>query len=83
MLTSVPRYDTQKAQDGVGGEEGESTLGLPALSRALERTHTIEGAFSLTTLWTVEALGRAGAYDPSMLEKAVSMFEVCANGQSM
>jgi len=34
-----------------------------------------EGAFSLTTLWAVEALGRAGAYDPKMLEKAVSVFE--------
>jgi len=34
-----------------------------------------EGAFSLTTLWAVEALGRAGQYDPAMLRKAVAMFE--------
>ncbi|KAG8979265.1 hypothetical protein FRB94_011744 [Tulasnella sp. JGI-2019a] len=34
-----------------------------------------EGAFSLTTLWAVEALGRAGHYDPAMLRKAVAIFE--------
>ncbi|KAG8880940.1 hypothetical protein FRB97_000333 [Tulasnella sp. 331] len=50
----VFRYDTEKSQDGVGGEEG---------------------AFSLTTLWAVEALGRAGHYDPAMLRRAVAIFE--------
>ncbi|KIO26500.1 hypothetical protein M407DRAFT_243709, partial [Tulasnella calospora MUT 4182] len=50
----VFRYDTTKAQDGVGGEEG---------------------AFSLTTLWAVEALGRAGQYEPELLNKAVAVFE--------
>jgi len=34
-----------------------------------------EGAFSLTTLWAVEALGRAGHYDPAMLRQAVAIFE--------
>lgn len=29
-----------------------------------------EGAFSLCTLWTVEALTRAGVYDPKYLDKA-------------
>lgn len=34
------------------------------------------GAFSLTTLWAVEALGRAGKYEPDLLNKAVAVFEV-------
>ncbi|ORX35652.1 Six-hairpin glycosidase-like protein [Kockovaella imperatae] len=34
-----------------------------------------EGAFSLCTLWAVEALTRAGAYNPSYLTTAVNMFE--------
>ncbi|QRV88800.1 glycoside hydrolase family 15 protein [Ceratobasidium sp. AG-Ba] len=34
-----------------------------------------EGAFSLCTLWAVEALTRCGAYDKKLLQKAVSMFE--------
>lgn len=34
-----------------------------------------EGAFSLCTLWAVEALTRCGAYDKKMLQRAVSMFE--------
>lgn len=48
------RYDTEKAEDGVGGSEG---------------------AFSLTTLWAIEALARAGAYEPKLLQQAVTMFE--------
>ena len=50
----VFRYDTEKADDGVGGSEG---------------------AFSLTTLWAIEALARAGAYEPKLLQQAVTMFE--------
>jgi GH15 family glucan-1,4-alpha-glucosidase len=34
-----------------------------------------EGTFSLCTLWCVEALTRAGAYEPAFLRRAVSMFE--------
>ncbi|OCH92848.1 glycoside hydrolase family 15 protein [Obba rivulosa] len=34
-----------------------------------------EGTFCLCTLWCVEALGRAGAYDPPLLARAVAMFE--------
>jgi GH15 family glucan-1,4-alpha-glucosidase len=34
-----------------------------------------EGAFSLCTLWAVEALTRAGQFDKNMLSKAVAMFE--------
>ncbi|PPJ59690.1 hypothetical protein CBER1_09041 [Cercospora berteroae] len=34
-----------------------------------------EGAFSMCTFWLVEALTRAGAYEPKYLEKAVSLFE--------
>ncbi|KAG8763293.1 hypothetical protein FRC11_004869 [Ceratobasidium sp. 423] len=34
-----------------------------------------EGAFSLCTLWAVEALTRVGTYDKKMLQRAVSMFE--------
>jgi GH15 family glucan-1,4-alpha-glucosidase len=34
-----------------------------------------EGTFSLCTLWCVEALTRAGAYDPELLKRSVSMFE--------
>ncbi|CAE6406086.1 unnamed protein product [Rhizoctonia solani] len=34
-----------------------------------------EGAFSLCTLWAVEALTRVGAYDKKMLQRAVAMFE--------
>ncbi|KAK1924009.1 Six-hairpin glycosidase-like protein [Papiliotrema laurentii] len=33
-----------------------------------------EGAFSLCTLWTVEALTRAGVYNRPYLDKAVTMF---------
>jgi GH15 family glucan-1,4-alpha-glucosidase len=32
-----------------------------------------EGAFSLCTLWGVEALARAGAYEPALLPKATAM----------
>ncbi|KAG8721399.1 hypothetical protein FRC08_013353, partial [Ceratobasidium sp. 394] len=34
-----------------------------------------EGAFSLCTLWAVEALTRCGSHDKKLLQKAVSMFE--------
>ncbi|KAF5389662.1 hypothetical protein D9757_004099 [Collybiopsis confluens] len=34
-----------------------------------------EGTFGLCTLWCVEALTRAGQYDPTMLRRSVSMFE--------
>lgn len=34
-----------------------------------------EGAFSLCTLWAVEALTRCGAFDKKMLQRAVTMFE--------
>ncbi|KAF7798324.1 hypothetical protein EIP86_009545 [Pleurotus ostreatoroseus] len=50
----VYRYDVNKSDDGVGGEEG---------------------TFCLCTLWTVEALGRAGEYDKGFLQRAVTMFE--------
>ncbi|KAL7422744.1 hypothetical protein Q5752_002036 [Cryptotrichosporon argae] len=51
--SAIFRYDTTKADDGVGGEEG---------------------AFSLCTLWGVEALTRAGVYHKPYLDKAVNMF---------
>lgn len=47
--SSVYRYNTNLADDGVGGEEG---------------------AFSLCTLWCVEAMTRAGVYDRQYLDKA-------------
>jgi GH15 family glucan-1,4-alpha-glucosidase len=50
----VYRYDVNKSDDGVGGEEG---------------------TFCLCTLWCIEALTRAGAYDKVLLQRAVSMFE--------
>jgi GH15 family glucan-1,4-alpha-glucosidase len=50
----VYRYDVNKSDDGVGGEEG---------------------TFCLCTLWCIEALTRAGAYDKALLQRAVSMFE--------
>lgn len=34
-----------------------------------------EGAFSMVTLWLIEALARAGAYDPSLLAQSVGMLE--------
>jgi len=34
-----------------------------------------EGTFCLCTLWCIEALGRAGAYDKTMLARAIAMFE--------
>lgn len=34
-----------------------------------------EGAFSMCTFWLIEALTRAGAYEPIYLEMAVNMFE--------
>ncbi|KIK68510.1 glycoside hydrolase family 15 protein [Collybiopsis luxurians FD-317 M1] len=34
-----------------------------------------EGTFGLCTLWCVEALTRAGQYDPALLRKSVAMFE--------
>lgn len=52
---TVFRYDTEKADDGIGGEEG---------------------AFSMCTLWAIEALSRAGSYGKkAYLQKAVEMFE--------
>ncbi|KAF7973524.1 hypothetical protein HWV62_14948 [Athelia sp. TMB] len=51
----VYRYDVNKSDDGVGGEEG---------------------TFCLCTLWCVEALTRAGAYEKPLLQRAVAMFEV-------
>lgn len=50
----VYRYDVNKSDDGVGGEEG---------------------TFCLCTLWCVEALTRAGAYEKPLLQRAVAMFE--------
>lgn len=46
---SVYRYNTEKSDDGVGGEEG---------------------AFSLCTLWCIEAMTRAGVYDKPYLDRA-------------
>ncbi|EIW81645.1 glycoside hydrolase family 15 protein [Coniophora puteana RWD-64-598 SS2] len=34
-----------------------------------------EGTFCLCTLWCVEALARAGVYEPALLKRAMSMFE--------
>ncbi|KAI9720618.1 MAG: hypothetical protein M1812_002798 [Candelaria pacifica] len=34
-----------------------------------------EGSFSMCTFWLVEALTRAGAYDPKYLVKAINLFE--------
>ncbi|BGP39748.1 hypothetical protein JCM10449v2_003699 [Rhodotorula kratochvilovae] len=34
-----------------------------------------EGSFSMCTLWLVEALARAGQYDPAQLSKAVNILE--------
>lgn len=34
-----------------------------------------EGAFSMCTFWLVEALTRAGAYEPKYLDRAVNLFE--------
>ncbi|KAF9238102.1 glycoside hydrolase family 15 protein [Melanogaster broomeanus] len=50
----VYRYDVNKSDDGVGGEEG---------------------TFCLCTLWCVEALTRAGAYERPLLQRATAMFE--------
>ncbi|KAJ3535070.1 hypothetical protein NM688_g7030 [Phlebia brevispora] len=50
----VYRYDTNKADDGVGGEEG---------------------TFCLCTLWTIEALARAGEFERGFLQRAITMFE--------
>lgn len=38
-------------------------------------TPTEEGAFSMVTLWLIEALARAGAYDPTLLAQSVGMLE--------
>ncbi|KIJ55275.1 glycoside hydrolase family 15 protein [Sphaerobolus stellatus SS14] len=50
----VYRYDVNKTNDGVGGDEG---------------------TFCLCTLWAIEALTRAGQYDPVLLARARTMFE--------
>ena len=50
----VSRYDVDKVNDGIGGEEG---------------------AFSLCTLWAVEALCRAGQWDKKALSQSVVMLE--------
>lgn len=34
-----------------------------------------EGSFTLCTLWAIEALARAGAYEPELLPKATAMLE--------
>lgn len=64
------RYDVNKAEDGVGGEEG---------------------AFSMCTLWAIEALSRAAQTSPdgkAMLKRANRMFDelcqsfLCSNTSS-
>ncbi|KAG8902035.1 hypothetical protein FRB99_004859 [Tulasnella sp. 403] len=71
----VFRYDTNKTQDGVGGEEGEDSQSGEGNAEGSINQINNAGAFSLTTLWAVEALGRAGHYEPGLLDQAVSMFE--------
>lgn len=34
-----------------------------------------EGSFSMCSLWMIECLGRAGAYDPVLLARGVAMLE--------
>jgi hypothetical protein len=54
-------------------EKKEHSVSVSALS--YWSTDVADGV-SEGTLWCVEALTRAGQYDPELLEKAVSMFEV-------
>jgi GH15 family glucan-1,4-alpha-glucosidase len=68
----VFRYDTRKSDDGVGGEEGGMYFRHRGEFRLI---YDRSVAFSLCTLWAVEALTRCGAYDKKMLQQAVSMFE--------
>lgn len=67
----VYRYDVNKSDDGVGGEEGTfclCTLWYVETSYDYTDSHVI--------LRCIEALTRAGAYDKALLQRAVSMFEV-------
>ena len=47
-----------------------------SLSNAFTAKELIAWASLLGTLWCVEALTRAGQYDPALLQRAVNMFEV-------
>ena len=76
----VFRYDHTKAEDGVGGEEGafscvrrrpcladSSACARCACPRRTSRAHARS--------WAIEALARAGAHEPGMLDQARAMFE--------
>lgn len=67
----VYRYDTEKADDGVGGQEG---------SFSLCTLWWVKSARSYSYPWSVycrcvEALTRAGKYDKVLAARAISMFE--------
>ncbi|KAJ3992041.1 glycoside hydrolase family 15 protein, partial [Lentinula boryana] len=84
MQASDPRFTHTLKQILKTPERGGLTSNASALTNLVFRydVHKSddgvggeEGTFGLCTLWCVEALTRAGQYDRSMLQKAVSMFE--------
>ncbi|KAF9511362.1 glycoside hydrolase family 15 protein [Hydnum rufescens UP504] len=66
----VYRYDASQVDDGVGGEEAVSLIPFRYGSSREVSPRISSPAFSLCTLWAVEALTRAGDTD-----RAVSIFE--------
>ncbi|KAJ9111737.1 hypothetical protein QFC19_001098 [Naganishia cerealis] len=59
-----------------GGLTANNSVFRYDFDKADDGMNSEEGAFSLCTLWAIEAMTRAGAYDkPEYLKRAVNMFE--------
>lgn len=75
----VYRYDTNKSDDGVGGEEGTFCLCTLWYTYSV----TLSRIFWFHFLRCIEALTRAGAWDRPLLQRAIGMFEVMSSSLSL
>lgn len=71
----VYRYNTKMSDDGINHLSNHFPISLFKLLTAFSGLAGDEGAFSMCTFWLVEALTRAGAYEPKYLDQAVALFE--------
>ncbi|ORY26126.1 Six-hairpin glycosidase-like protein [Naematelia encephala] len=78
MSAADPRFTSTLEQilktPEKGGLTGNSMVYRYNTSKSDDGVGGEEGAFSLCTLWCVEALTRAGVYNKAYLERAVNMF---------
>ena len=76
----VYRYDTERSDDGKAGSSTTlaSDGGESNANAALSLGAGVggrEGAFSMCTFWLVEAMTRAGVYEPQYRARAINLFE--------